>query len=135
MSQDDKILDELVKIREALAPTPEPEPELKPKDKSIEGRMKGFVDEFKDFLAKYKVLGLAIAFIMGAYVGQVVQALVDDLIMPIVEFAMPSDLDWEQLMVGPFRIGHFIGTIITFLMVALVIFLIVKLAKRWGIET
>ena len=58
VSQDDKILDELVKIREALAPTPKPKPEKKPKDKSIEGRMKGFTEEFKEFLSKYKVFGI-----------------------------------------------------------------------------
>jgi len=135
MSQDEKILDELVKIREALAPKPEPKPEPKPKEKSIKGRMRGFADEFKDFLSKYKVLGLAIAFIMGIYVGNVVQSLVDDIIMPLIEFAMPEGVIWEDWkLFNIFRIGSFIGTIITFLIVALVIFLIVKLAKRWGIE-
>ena len=128
MSQDNKILDELVKIREALAPEPKKEEILPPK-KPLEG----FVDEFKDFLTKYKVFGLAIAFIMGIYVGNLVQALVDDLIMPLVSLAMP-DARWEDFMLGPFRIGHFIGTVITFLIVALVIFLIVKLTKRWGID-
>jgi len=37
-------------------------------------------------------------------------------------------------VVGPFRVGHFIGALITFLIVAFVIFLLIKLTKRWGIE-
>ena len=133
MSQDDKILDELVKIREALAPPPEPETEER--EKSAEQFIKGFFEEFKEFLSKYKVFGMAIAFIMGIYVGNVVQAIVDDLIMPIIGLAMPGMDDWEESLVfNGFKIGHFISTILTFLIVAFVIFLIVKLVKRWGIE-
>ena len=45
MSQDDKILDELVKIREALTPEPEPEPEPESKDKSPDQYIKGFFEE------------------------------------------------------------------------------------------
>ncbi|NIO19586.1 MAG: hypothetical protein GTN76_02270, partial [Candidatus Aenigmarchaeota archaeon] len=44
------------------------------------------------------------------------------------------DIEWEAIVVGPFRIGHFIGALITFLIVAFVIYLLVKLTKRWGIE-
>jgi len=91
------------------------------------------LEEFKAFLKKYKVLGLAVAFIMGIYIGLVIQALVDDLIMPIVSVFLPG-IEWEALAIGPFRIGHFIGTLITFLIVALVIFLIVKITNRMGIE-
>jgi large conductance mechanosensitive channel len=86
-----------------------------------------------DFLSKYRVMGLAVAFIMGIYPGALVKALVDDLIMPIVTLAMP-DVEWENLVAGPFRVGHFTGTLITFLIVAFVIFLIVKVTKQWGIE-
>ncbi|UCH03309.1 MAG: MscL family protein [Candidatus Bathyarchaeota archaeon] len=91
------------------------------------------LNEFKAFLSQYKVLGMAVAFILGLYLGALVNALVDDLIMPIVELAMPG-IEWEFITVGPFRIGHFIGSVITFLIVALVIFLIVKIAKRMGLE-
>lgn len=91
------------------------------------------MEEFKRFLLEYKVLGLAVAFIMGIYIGAVIQALVDDLIMPIVSLFVPG-IDWELLTVGPFRIGHFIGILITFLIVALVIFVIVKITKKMGIK-
>jgi len=86
-----------------------------------------------DFLSKYKVMGLAVAFILGLYLGALVQALVNDLIMPIITIVMPG-VEWETIQLGPFRVGHFIGALITFIIVALVIFLIVKIIKRWGIE-
>jgi large conductance mechanosensitive channel len=121
MSQEDKMLEELRRIRELLEPKPAPPPP------------KGLWNEFMDFLSKYRVMGLAVAFIMGIYLGALVKALVDDLIMPIVTLAMP-DVEWENIVAGPFRVGHFIGALITFLIVAFVIFLIVKVTKRWGIE-
>jgi len=86
-----------------------------------------------DFISKYKVMGLAVAFIMGIYLGGLVKALVDDLIMPIVQLAMPG-IAWEEITAGPFRIGHFVGALITFTIVAIVIFFLVKITKRWGIE-
>ncbi|MCX6769644.1 MAG: MscL family protein, partial [Candidatus Micrarchaeota archaeon] len=44
----------------------------------------GFVDEFMTFLNKHKVIGLAIAFIIGAAAAKLVSATVQDLIMPII---------------------------------------------------
>ena len=120
----DEVLEELKKIRQLLEPKPAPLTPAPPK---------GFVNEFKDFLSKYRVMGMAVAFILGLYLGSLVNALVDDLIMPIIELAMPG-VEWEAITAGPFRIGHFIGALITFLIVALVIFILVKLTKRMGIE-
>lgn len=121
MSTEDKMLEELKEIRKLLTPPPPPPPP------------KGIKNEFLDFISKYKVLGLAVAFIMGLYLGRVVQALVTAFIMPIIELALPG-INWELITVGPFRIGLFVGELITFAIVAFVIFLIVKLTKRWGIE-
>ena len=94
---------------------------------------KGLWNEFLDFLSKYKVMGLAVAFIMGIYLGNLVKALVDDLIMPLITLAMPG-IEWETIVAGPFRVGHFIGALITFLIIAFVIFILVKVTKKWGIE-
>jgi large conductance mechanosensitive channel len=121
MSTDDQILEELKEIRKLLTP-PEPKP---PPD--------GFVDEFVTFLSKYKVLGLAVAFILGLYLGALVQALVADLIMPLVTIFIP-DIAWQELSWGPFLYGHFIGETITFIIIAFVVFLLVKFAARIGIE-
>ncbi|MDH5703941.1 MAG: MscL family protein [Aigarchaeota archaeon] len=115
------MLEELKRIRELLEPKPAPPPP------------RGMWAEFMDFISKYKVMGLAVAFIMGIYLGGLVKALVDDLIMPIVQLAMPG-IAWEEITAGPFRIGHFVGALITFIIVAIVIFFLVRITKRWGIE-
>jgi len=123
LAKDDEILEELKRIRKLLEPKPAP-PSPPPK---------GLWAEFRDFVSKYKVMGMAVAFILGLYLGALVQSLVNDLIMPIVELAMPGIM-WESIEVGPFRVGHFIGSLITFLIVAFVIFLIIKITRKWGIE-
>jgi large conductance mechanosensitive channel len=140
MPTDEEILDELKKIRELLTPKPAPPTPPPPK---------GLAAEFKAFLENYKVLGLAVAFILGLYLGQLVQGLVNDMIMPIVGYATgtsgaamqcgtpaagPFVPPWQCITVGPFLIGQFLGTVITFVIVAFVIFLIVKIAKRYKIE-
>ena len=48
-----------------------------------------FVGEFKDFLKKYSVLGLAVAFIIGAASTKLVSALVNDIVMPIITVFIP----------------------------------------------
>jgi len=120
----DDVLEELRKIRQLLEPKPAPPAPAPPQ---------GLVNEFRDFLSKYRVMGMAVAFILGLYLGGLVNALVNDLIMPIIELSMPG-VEWETITAGPFRIGHFVGALITFLIVALVIFLLVKITKRMGIE-
>ncbi|HIH23126.1 TPA: MscL family protein [Candidatus Micrarchaeota archaeon] len=92
-----------------------------------------FVDEFMVFLNKHKVIGLAIAFIIGAAATKLVTAIVQDLIMPIIAVLTPNG-DWRMsiLQIGPmkFLIGDFAGALIDFLIVSLVIFLLVKYAIR-----
>jgi large conductance mechanosensitive channel len=146
MSTDQKVLDELKRIREALEPKPAPPTPPPPK---------GLWNEFKDFLNKYKVLGLAIAFIMGVYLGGLVQSLVKDLLLPAIGLAIPGlgDLATFKIAVPAtaldaatgapldaaykgqlFGVGSFLVALITFIIVAFVVFLIVKIAKRWGMD-
>ena len=126
MSKEDKMLDELTKIRELLTPSPSPLPP------------KGMWNEFMDFISKYKVMGLAVAFIIGLYLGALVQSFVTDLIMPIIGLAFPSlgNLATYTITVSSqdFGIGSFLVALITFIIVAFVIFILVKITKRWGIE-
>jgi len=127
--KDEEMLEELRKIRQAVEPKPAPTPPPPPK---------GLWNEFKDFLGKYKVLGLAIAFIMGLYLGGLIQSLVGDLLLPAIGLAIPGlgDLKTLTATVGnqTFGIGNFLVALITFIIVAFVIFLIVKIAKKWGME-
>lgn len=125
MPSDDEIVSELRKIRELLTPAPHAAAPPAPK---------GMAAEFKAFLSQYKVLGLAVAFILGLYLGNLVKALVSDLILPIVALALPPGTDINSYMVGVFGIGDFANAVLTFIIVAFVIFLIVKLAKRFKID-
>jgi len=55
--------------------------------------------------------------------------------MPVITLVLPPDLSLD-VQVGPavFKVGAFIDALITFLIVAFVIFVLVKMTKRWGIE-
>jgi large conductance mechanosensitive channel len=90
---------------------------------------KGFVQEFMDFLMKYQVVGLAVAFIIGAAATKMVTATVNDIIMPIIGALIPGG-DWRTTVVqaGPIKllVGDFVGAIIDFVIIALVVFLVVK---------
>ena len=77
MTSEDKILEELKQIRELLAAKPAPPPQP----------AKGVWNEFKEFIQNYKVMGLAVAFILGVYLGLLIQSLVSDLIMPVIGLA------------------------------------------------
>jgi len=126
MPRNDEMLEELRKIRQLLEPKPAPSPPPPPPPK-------GMMNEFKAFLSQYRVMGMAVAFILGLYLGGLVKAVVDDLIMPIISIVVPN-VNWELIVLGPFRIGHFIGALITFIIIALVVFLLVKVTKKVGIE-
>jgi large conductance mechanosensitive channel len=120
MDNSDQILAELKKITDLLTPKPPPPPPPKPK---------GLIKEFRAFLSTYKVLGMAVAFILAIYLGILIQAMVTDLIMPIIQYATPSGVSWQSIAVGPFLFGEFINAAITFVIVAFVIFLIVKMSS------
>ena len=141
MVKDEEMLQELKKIRALLEPNPAPPPP------------KGLWAEFKAFIESYKVLGLAVAFIMGLYLGGLVQSLVADLLLPAIGLAIPGlgNLSTWKIPIPEttldasgnppagytgqiFGIGPFLVALITFVIVAFVIFLIVKVTKKWGIK-
>jgi large conductance mechanosensitive channel len=121
---DQEILEELRKIREAVTPKPAPPPP------------KGIRAEFMDFIGKAGVLGLAVGFIMGTYIGKVVSALVQDIIMPVPGALIPGG-NWKNAVVTipigegmNFAIGDFVSVMIDFLIVAIVVFLIARYAGK-----
>jgi large conductance mechanosensitive channel len=123
-STDDAVLAELKEIRKLLTPAPAAAPP------------KGMKNEFMTFLSQYKVLGLAVAFIMGIYLGAVVQALVKDIILPPISMMLGAGggSQFETATLGPFLVGDFSLALLTFIIVAFVIFLIVKIATKWGLN-
>lgn len=114
------MLEELREIRKLLTPAPSPE------------TPKGLINEFVAFISSYKVLGLAVAFILGIYIGEVVKALVNSLIMPLVQIVYPpiAPEGAPYVLSG----GPIMDSLITFVIVAFVVFLIVKIAARIGIK-
>ena len=88
--------------------------------------------EFQEFIVKGNVLDLAVAVILGAAFGAIVTSLVSDIIMPIVGVII-GGVDFKSLAitVGGAHIayGNFIQTIILFLIIAWVIFMVVKAAN------
>lgn len=89
----------------------------------------GFVKEFKEFALKGNVVDLAIAVIIGAAFGAIVTSLVEHIITPLVltpalDAAGVKDLD--NLAWGAVKYGKFLSAVISFLIIALALFLVVK---------
>lgn len=85
--------------------------------------------EFMEFLNEYKVIGLAIAFVMGAAATALVKSLVDNIIMPLITPFIPGGA-WRAATFTVWKWvigwGPFLGELINFVIIALVIFLIAK---------
>ena len=89
----------------------------------------GFMQEFMEFLKEYKVIGVAVAFIMAAASTSLVNSLVNDIIMPIITPFIPGG-GWQEatVSIGPIVLkwGSFLAQIINFVILALVVFMIAK---------
>ncbi|HZO87201.1 MAG TPA: large conductance mechanosensitive channel protein MscL [Chthonomonadaceae bacterium] len=97
------------------------------------------LQEFKAFLTKSNALALAIGVIIGAATGKVVTGIVEDLLMPVIGIIMPAG-DWREAKMvlktttdaqgkvteSAIQYGHFVGTVIDFLIIAFVVYLITK---------
>ena len=86
-------------------------------------------DDFRAFLKEYKVLTVAVAFVMGAAVNDLVKSFVNNLFMPLLDPLIP-DGTWETATwsIGSVNIGWgpFTASLLHFIILALVIFLLVK---------
>ena len=116
MSKEDKLLEELTKIRELLTPPQSPPPP------------KGLWKEFIDFISKYKLMGLAVAFIPG--LGNLATFKIPVPFTELDSQGNPIDANYVGQLFG---VGEFLAALITFIIVAFVIFILVKITKRWGI--
>lgn len=91
--------------------------------------MKKFMSEFKEFAVKGNVMDLAVAVIIGGAFRAIIQSMVDDILMPLVAalFGVP---DFSELAFTvnstPIMIGLFIQAVVNFLIIAFVIFLVVR---------
>jgi large conductance mechanosensitive channel len=95
--------------------------------------MKSFIAEFKDFAMKGNVLDLAVAVVVGAAFGKIVTSLVTDIITPLIGLLMGGvNFSGMAYTVGSATVtyGVFIQSVIDFLLVSLVIFLVVKALNK-----
>lgn len=93
------------------------------------------IKEFKEFIARGNVIDLAIGIIIGAAFTAIVKSLVDDIIMPLIAL-ITAGVDFSSWKIplaggGAIGIGAFIAAVINFLLVALVLFFIVKAMNRF----
>ncbi|HZT35989.1 MAG TPA: large conductance mechanosensitive channel protein MscL [Nitrososphaera sp.] len=103
---------------------------------------KSLMTEFIDFLKTFGVIGLAIAFVIGAAASKLVTAFVTDIITPIVGLALPSG-DLKTLsynvtnsvtgVTTKFSYGDLIANIIDFLIIAFIVFLMYKALSRYKV--
>lgn len=98
----------------------------------------GFVKEFKEFAMRGSVVDLAVGVVIGAAFGKIVTSMVDDLIMPIIGF-VTGGIDFSEMKyvlkdadpineiaAVSINYGNFINTMVQFLIIAFVIFLVIK---------
>jgi large conductance mechanosensitive channel len=102
----------------------------------------GMLQEFKKFAMRGNVIDLAVGVVIGGAFGKIVSSLVDQVIMPPIGLATGgidfSQLKWVLKPADPatktaevaIQYGAFINTLITFLIIAFVIFLLVKTINR-----
>ncbi|MBI4154108.1 MscL family protein [Candidatus Woesearchaeota archaeon] len=93
----------------------------------------GTLSEFREFLKEYKVVPLAVAFIIGVAATALVQSLVNNIIMPIITPFIPGGA-WQSatFSFGPIKLGWgaFLAALINFVILACVVFMIVKLVLK-----
>jgi large conductance mechanosensitive channel len=91
--------------------------------------MVGIIKEFKEFLKEYKIVALAVAFIIGIAATTLIQSIVNNLIMPIITPFIPKGA-WQTatFSIGPIVIGWgaLLGAIINFVIIAFVVFMMAK---------
>ena len=83
------------------------------------------IQEFKAFALKGNMIDLAVAVIIGAAFGAVVNSLVKDVLMPLLSYIIPNQGGYTAWMIGRLAVGKFIGEIVNFLVIALAVFLMI----------
>lgn len=111
-----------------------------------------FIQEFKEFAVKGNMIDLAVGVIIGAAFGKIIDSLVKDVIMPVISFIIGGSADFSNMFVvlsrpegysGPetyqalteaganvFAYGSFVTILINFILLAFVVFLLVKIIAK-----
>ncbi len=100
--------------------------------------MKSFMKEFKEFISKGNVMDMAVGIIIGGAFTAIVTSLVDDVIMPVISL-LTGGFDFSALCIvlgegegaATLNYGAFIAAIINFLIIAVVIFCLIKSINKF----
>ncbi len=87
-----------------------------------------FVKEFKEFAVKGNVMDLAVGVIIGGAFGKIIASLVDDVLMPVIGTIIGSDFEKMVTTINgaTVKYGMFIQNIVNFIIIAFVIFMMIK---------
>ena len=86
--------------------------------------------EFREFVMRGNVMDLAIAVIIGGAFGKIVTSLVSDVLMPLIGLAL-GGINFSEQAIGLVKWGAFVQSIIDFIIVAFVIFMLVRTLNRF----
>jgi large conductance mechanosensitive channel len=96
-------------------------------------------EEFKQFALKGNVIDLAVGVIIGAAFGRIIDSLVKNIIMPLVSLALPGEQSYQnwKVVVGAKEVpyGLFLGEVVNFLILTLVLFLFIVKFLGWVMRT
>ena len=81
-------------------------------------------NEFKTFIAKGNVMDLAVGVIIGAAFGDIVKSMVKDVITPLIGLVGGKHVDFSAVHLGPIMVGNFINAVVSFLILAAVVFFV-----------
>ena len=106
--------------------------------KDTKKEKKGFIAEFKEFALRGNVMDMAVGIVIGAAFSAIINSLVSDIIMPLIGL-LTGNYNFAKLAItlGPnnaITYGAFIAAVINFILVALVLFLIIKFFNRLRAE-
>lgn len=106
--------------------------EKKEKLNNIAGKGKGFIDEFKAFILKGNVMDMAIGVIIGTAFAGIVSALTTDIINPLINGLGGAEVGGELKIYGGqvIKYGDFITAVINFLIMAFVLFILLKFVNK-----
>ncbi len=98
-------------------------------------RAMSFMQEFRDFAFKGNVIDLAVGVIIGAAFGTLIKSLVENILMPLIGLILPGKEGYTgwTITIGSNVIpyGHFLGDVVTFLLVALAVFIFIVKFVGW----
>ncbi len=87
---------------------------------------RGGLAGFMTFIREQGVVGLATGFILGGAVSKLVTALVNDIVNPILGYVLGSTEGLKSMMLGPVLLGDFVAVFIDFVIIAAVVYFVVK---------